>query len=235
MSIVFSAVVLFLIFLPGFILRRVYLSYPFSRRYSVSSPFDDTLAIVLAVILHAAMCGAVVALTRYRIDFSLLAALIVGTHSDDLQTAAFLNLQSHLSAIAVYNLALWAIAAFLGGGIRRLVIKFELDLRFLFLRFSNDWYYLLTGREWGLKQGSDFDLVWLDALVEAAGQAIIYSGRLRSFFLARDGGLDSICISEAQKWTSPGALAPIPIPGQGFIIKYSDTLNLNIVFYRLGP
>ena len=30
-----------------------------------------------------------------------------------------------------------------------------------------------------------------------------------------------------------GALAPITIPGQGFIIKYSETANLNIVFMKL--
>ncbi len=115
-----------------------------------------------------------------------------------------------------------------------MVLKLEFDRRFAFLRFSNDWYYLLTGREWGLKRGADFDLVWLDALVEGGAGAVIYSGRLHSFYLARDGGLESLCITEAQKWMIPGAFAPLTIPGQGFVIKYSEVLNLNIVFYQLS-
>ncbi len=59
MSVAFSAVALFLIFVPGFLLRRVYLSYPFSRRYAVSSRFDEIAAIVLAIILQLGMCGIV--------------------------------------------------------------------------------------------------------------------------------------------------------------------------------
>jgi hypothetical protein len=125
------------------------------------------------------------------------------------------------------------VAAVLGFMARWLVVKLDLDLRFRVLRFSNDWYYLLTGRQWFLEQGTDFDFVWLDLLVETGGSTILYSGRLHSYFLAPDGGLDSICLADAQKWMAAGALAPISIPGQGFIMKYSETVNLNIVFMKL--
>jgi hypothetical protein len=233
MSVAFSAVLIFLIFVPGFILRRVYLSYPFSRKYAISSPFDDIAAIVLAIVLQAAMCGLVTLVSSYRVDLPLLGALIIGTHSDALQSFALRDVQNHLGAITAYNLSLWAIAGAAGFLARGVVLKFELDRKFTFLRFNNDWYYLLMGREWGLKEGADFDLVWIDALVKAGTSQVIYSGTLHSFFLAKDGGLDSICITDAQKWMTPGAFAPITIPGQGFVIKYSEVLNVNVVFYQL--
>jgi hypothetical protein len=232
-SVAFSAVVLLLIFLPGFILRRVYLSYPFSRKYSVSSPFDDVPAILIALVLQGVMIIVIGHYWHYEIDYKALGVFLVGAHLDQAQFDAFANIRDHFIAIAEYNLVLWAVAAVLGFMARWLVVKLDLDLRFRVLRFSNDWYYLLTGRQWFLEQGTDFDFVWLDLLVETGGSTILYSGRLHSYFLAPDGGLDSICLADAQKWMAAGALAPISIPGQGFIMKYSETVNLNIVFMKL--
>lgn len=240
MSVAFSAVVLYIIFVPGFIFRRAYLSIPFSRKYAVSSPFDDIAAIILAIILQAAMCGMAQRLSPYRIDFAVLGELIVGTKSDLVQSSAFSNIQEHLGTIAAYNFSLWAVAGLLGCGFRLIVLNLRLDTLplFRFLRFSNIWYYFFTGRQWALREGEDFDLVWLDALAQVGQSTTLYSGRLHSYFLAPDGGLDSICLSDAQRWPphNPGAstgTTPVLIPGQGFVIKYSQILNLNITFYRI--
>ncbi len=110
----------------------------------------------------------------------------------------------------------------------------NLDSRWQVLRFNNDWFYLLTGRQWGLRKGVDFDVIWIDAFVKGAPNAILYSGVLDYYFFSRDGGMDSISLSYAKRWTEPGGDQTIAIPGQSLILKYSEILNLNLAFIRLN-
>jgi hypothetical protein len=237
MSLALAAVVLLAVFAPGVIFRRAYLSGPFSRKFASLSMSDEVAySAIPAIALQLIALALVQAQDSYGVDFRILGVFILGTQEVTVQAAAFANLQQNLWPIAAYNLILWAISWLAGLGARYFVISNEWDRRVPVLRFTNEWYYLLTGRQWGLKDGRDFDVVWVDALVEVGDGSLIYSGMLNSYFLARDGGLDSICLDYAQKWRDPIAkeLKPILIPGRGLLIKYSEILNLNISFYRSG-
>jgi len=231
-SLAFSAVVLFLIFVPGVIFSRSYFSEPFSKAYIKSTITDQVgFALIPALVLQVLAIAVVETTTSYRIDFRSLGILIVGGHEGSAQAAAFGNLERHLDAIIGYNLALWAIAAALGHLARSMVIRFELDTKVTLLRFDNEWYYFLTGREWGLRGGEDFDFVWLDALSSTGSVTVLYSGILQDFGMSGEGSLDWICLSEAEK-RSDGALASAEfIPGKGLILQYERILNLNISFY----
>lgn len=237
MSLAFAAVELFLLFAPGVIFRRSYLSYPFSKRFSASSASDEVLwAIIPAIALH--LLGlAVLGLCwpQYGVDFQTLGVLLVGAKDDAASAAAFGNLGEHLWSIAGYNAGLYLLAVASGGGARQLVLRFELDRKFQVFRFNNDWYYLLTGRQWGLRHGRDFDVVWIDALVSTGKEVVIYSGVFDHFFLSRDGGLDSLCLREASRAPLQAYPPPerIEIPGEALVLKYEEIRNLNLAFYSL--
>ena len=235
MNLAFAAVMVFLLFAPGVIFRRAYLSYPLSKRYAASSASDEVAyAAVPAVVLQFLMLETVQHMSSYRVDFVSLGDLLVGTHADAAQDAAFRALSIRLTPIAAYNLVLWFIAGLSGYIARLVVFKLELDSRWQVLRFNNDWYYLLTGRQWRLRRGIDFDVIWVDVLVKGSGAPTLYSGVLDYYFLARDGGMDSLSLSYAQRWPEPFAEKAKPIPGQSLILKYSEILNLNLAFCRLN-
>jgi len=232
MDLAFAAVLIYLIILPGVIARRTYLFGPYSRKYSALAPADEIVASVIPALLLQTAMAYVVRLMGFQLDFGALGALLVDEHSEALVSRAFADVNLDLWKIAAYNVVLWLAAGFLGDKARKFVVAFELDLHFPILRFSNDWYYLLTGREWGLVPGRDYNLVWADVLVgKPAETGIIYSGRLDNFYRSRDGKLESISLKYARKWTSPQAAHPVLIPGAALIIKYEEILNFNLSFY----
>jgi hypothetical protein len=234
-SFAFAAVILFLLFAPGIVFRRAYLSYPLSRRYAASSASDEVAyAAVPAVVLQFLMVELIQHWSSYRVDFASLGVLLIGAHGEEAQAKAFRQLGDQLAPIASFNFALWGVAAVSGYCARVLVFAVGLDTRWQVFRFNNDWYYLLTGRQWRLREGRDFDVIWIDALVKSSPTPVLYSGILDYYFLSRDGGMDSVCLSHARRWVEPHPRRPVPIPGQSVVLKYLELLNLNISFYRLN-
>jgi hypothetical protein len=235
LSLALSAVLLLVLFLPGVIARRSYLSYPFSKKYSVSSMTDEVaLSVIPALILQFLMLEIVESTTSYRVDFQQLSAILTG--GSEVATAiAFQDLKMYVAPIAAYNIAIWSSAATIGLGLRWLVNRFELDLRFNLLRFSNEWYYFLTGRQWRLKLNLDFDVVWVEALVNTTSGMALYSGIFDSYKLAQNGSLDYICLSEARRRMSLDAGTPVMIAGKGLVMKYETILNVNLLFIKLPP
>lgn len=234
MSLALAAVELFLLFAPGLIFRRAYLSYPFAKRFAASNATDEVvLAIIPAILLHlGAMSIGRLLFPGVSADFADLGLLLVGTQADAATIEVFSRFGRNLPIIAGYNLSLYAAAAILGLCARRLVLCFNLDRRIPILRFNNDWYYFFTGRQWGYGK-KDFDWVWVDALVENEGKGTLYSGILDEFFLARDGGLEMISIKNARRtpYTQDGTQsAPVTVKGAAMILKYEHIRNLNIAF-----
>ena len=236
MNLAFSAGLLLVIFAPGAILRRSYLSGDFSRKYTTTSPSDEAAYSVLpAVLLQVAMILAVEQFSHYTVDFRALGVLLSGDTDRGASIRAFQEIHDYLVPIAMYNIILWSVSFSIGHIARLIVIACELDLKLDILKFSNDWYYLLRGREWGLREKRDFDLIWIDALVSKGPAEALYGGTLDNFNLARDGQLDLITLRDAVKWSSQSTDKPQPtrIPGRALVIKYSDILNINISFVRL--
>jgi hypothetical protein len=232
MSLALSAVLLLVLFLPGVIARRSYLSYPFAKKYSSSTIADEVaLSVIPALVLQFLMIELVARYTPYRVDLQELSAMLVGG-SDATTAIAFQNLQTHLRPIALYNFVLWTAAAIIGIGLRSAVIFCNLDLHFNVLRFNNEWYYFLTGRQWNLRLNDDFDMVLVDAMISTPSGPVIYSGILDNYKLARDGNLDYLCLRDVDRTLIPGVFAPAAIPGKGLIVKYENTINLNLTFWK---
>ena len=239
MSLAFSAVLIFLIFVPGAILRRSYFSGRFSIKFVARSPLDEIVwAIIPGTFLHLVMIFFIQKATIQQLDFATIGYLLVGAKDDANTARAFQVLGRDLWQITNYNLALWAIAAIIGHGFRILVRRYHFDLKFNLLRFNNEWYYLLSGETMKTRPG-DVNYVWIDALVEKAGGGVIYSGLLVDFNLSREGGLESIYLTQvARRFLTSDAPDDAKqrqkyyeIPGDIFVLKYTQVVNLNISIY----
>jgi hypothetical protein len=188
---------------------------------------------VFAIPLQALAIWLVQACTPYRIDLIELGTLMDGAKSDVANEVAFANLTRFLWPVIGYNLALWASASLLGNVLRRSVIQAEWDLEYPWLRFSSEWYYLLSGRQWGWRADEDFDLILVDVMTTIGITPLIYSGILNSIHFARDGSVESVTFTKGGKWDIPGVQAPTPIPGNVFVVKFDEILNLNFRLFKI--
>ena len=233
MNLAASGLLFFIFVLPGVLFRWGYLGFP--RDYSAAPlSAEGVYVVVAALFIQVATILSVQWLTVYRIDFQTIGLLAFGSSDQHLMAQVFTQVHQDLGTIAAYHAILWPLSYMLGVGVREIAIAQGWDRQAGALRLGNNWYYILTGREWNLEVGKDFDYVWLDALVVSGSETTIYSGVLSNFYFSADGNtVESVCLSNAQKWAAPNALAPTVIPGHYLIIKYGEIRNLNISFYKL--
>jgi hypothetical protein len=147
MNIAFPALFIFLLALPGIILRRSYREWgwripvyprPLADQLAWSASFAAVLNILWCLL--AQWCG-------YRINFGDVLILLTGGFGlrPELLAHRLEAITRHPVAIAAYFVSLYATAAIAGRGGRALVRGFRIDHRFKLLRFDNFWHYALNG------------------------------------------------------------------------------------------
>lgn len=241
MNIAFGTVLLFLIFVPGIVLRRTYLSGPFSKKYLNTKPIDELMwAIVPGAILQILGILTTQRLFEHDIDFTSIAYLLIGTKEDANSAYAFAALKNHAAEIMYYNLSLWGIAAILGWTSMKAVRAFKLDRKYLLFRFGNLWHYLLSGEILDFPkisgESKNIGFALLDVLVKDADKSIIYSGELVAYELASEGGLSTITLKNVYRRyleDDENEDKYYDMPGEFFVIPYARIVNLNIDYYRL--
>jgi hypothetical protein len=235
MNLAASGLLFFILVLPGILFRWGYLGASEPRDYSAAPLSAEGVYVVVATLfIQVAMILSLQWLTVYRVDFRTIGLLAFGSSDQHLMAQTFTQVHQDLGLIAGYHAILWPLSYMLGVRVREVAIARGWDLQVGALRLGNNWYYILTGRDWNLEVDKDFDYVWLDALVVSGSETTIYSGVLSNLYFSADGKtVESMCLSEAQKWATPNALAPTIIPGNYLIIKYGEIRNLNISFYKL--
>lgn len=154
MEFAFAPIIGFLVLiLPGFIFRRFYYSEEFSSQYFESNLFNIFLVSIIPSVIFQ---------TCHYLVFSLfmdgdiyVQAISIIFFNDTAQYATALNtLTGNLSTLTIYNITLWCWVALLGYFLRVTVRKLKLDRKFKFLRFKNDWHYILTGEFLDFSPGS---------------------------------------------------------------------------------
>jgi hypothetical protein len=187
---------------------------------------------VPAVFLQVLTVEAIQHWSSYRIDFDFLGVLLAGAHSSSAQNAAFHQLGVYLLPIAIYNLGLWFVSALLGYCASRLVFGLELDSKWTWLRFNNDWFLSSDRSPMGISQRTRFrcDLDRCAREKPRWNGAVL--GMLDYYFLAREGGLESICLRNATRRVEPHPRKPEPVRGRSLVFRYSELLNLNVSFYK---
>ncbi|AKJ29482.1 hypothetical protein [Caldimonas brevitalea] len=249
MNLALPALIAFVVFLPGFVVRS-----RFKRVERVSldySPFGQvaTEAVLWAAMLHAAwLC-----VSAWLLERPLRADVFLKLLSSDGPSQAWAV--DAVAADVLYVVAYFAsllVVAYLAPAIaRRLIVRFSLDRAEgrwsgLFRFHQAPWYYLLTGADFTENDKPDF--ISVSAVVNVAGQAMLYTGILDEFFVAPDGSLDRLVLQEvmrrplqADKSHQPSADGSAeeprfyPVDGDYFVLRYSEAITLNVEYIKLVP
>ena len=255
MNVAFSALLVFLLLLPGFLFRTY-----FKRAEKVVldvKPFGRAAidAFLTALVLDLAWYGVSHAITGKAVDFHAMLTLVAGEKSPGLESA-ITELASDPWRPGLFFVSLYAFAIAAGLGLRRVVTRLKLDRRGAplanVLRFDTPWYYLFTGYDRPVPPNG----VAIGAVVSLGGIAYLYTGVLVEYFLDDQGQLNRLVLASAARRPlsedaaeeseessaegSPARAQPgderfYPIEGDYFVLRYSEVLTLNVRYLDLSP
>jgi len=133
------------------------------------------------------------------------------------------------------------VSFFVGHLSRKLIRVLKFDRQYKLFRFSNDWYYLLSGEFLGFPEVPDhpeevsFKLV--NVLTNTGGEQLLYIGELIHYTLSDEGGLDNVVLKDAKRRLLQNDDADdryYNIPGRYITIPYKTIVNINIRYFYLA-
>lgn len=261
MNILFGALLIVMILLPGVIFRASYLHTAYGKKTFKSSFLDELLLSVVPTLLIQLLGYSLVELVLQNVDEHLLYLLII---NNDKAIEYGLSGRSVL-LFSCYSLCIYVLSWYLGSIARRVVIRRKLDIKYPILRLHNDWHYIFSGLMLDFPgqpgDSNDVSAIWVDVLVEGKAGEIIYSGFLEQYVLSKEDGLDRIYLTgvrrrrftkeehgtrpavvneETQAKVDPDSEESASatddsyyfMPGDYFIIPYKEIKNLNVIYYR---
>ncbi len=249
MNIALATLFLLILLYPGFIFRRFYYTEEFSREYFKQTITDLLVAAILPSTLLHIVGYYLFVRHHYTIDISTIGTLLSGTSDGTKVTAAFQSIYAHAPGIVAYFIAVSILAALSGLLAKYIVRKAKLDRRFKLFRFQNEWHYIFSGEILDFPRvpgdASNISIRYIDALVKSDQGTIIYTGILADYVLSKDGGIDRIYLTNVKRRYLRDDKANQPqenndlderyyyLPGQFFIIPYTQIINLHITYYKI--
>jgi hypothetical protein len=241
------AIIVFLLLLPGFILRA-----RLKRVERTSLDFSPFGQVVVEAVLWALLAHSLWLLFSYFIfDRVLLTTEFLKLLSADTRAQATAIEATDRSGgwVGAYFLTIFLASTIVPNVGRNLVTRFRLDRGGAklgrFFRFHHaPWYYLLTGADFDKEK--EPDLILISAIVEVAGNAYIYSGVLDGYLVNSEGQLDRLVLQQAMRRSMesdkklerplawPVAMRFYPIDGDYFVLRYSEAITLNVEYIRLS-
>jgi hypothetical protein len=142
MNIALSAILALLIFIPGILFRRSYLSSRFSSNFIKSDFQFEVLFAFIPAIIILYLFDIVGFLNGIGLSIDKIGDLLTGKAKvNELSTI----LVTKLTEIIHFNLKIWIFSLVSGHLARHIVIYFGFDLIVKILQFPNKWEYILTG------------------------------------------------------------------------------------------
>jgi len=238
-EIAIGGLVLFVLLLPGISFNKGYFSGEFSRNY-LSTDFFGLLVntIFPSLILYLVAFPIIYFLWGYFYDVRVLLGVI--SSNDDLVESSIQTLDKFKLEITSFQVILNVLSYLIGKLSRNIILKYSLDTGNENFQFDNIWHYLVSARFLEINNilindsPEDVDLTFVDALVSVDGNTFIYTGVLIDYQLGKDGTLDLLIITKAQrkKVTGNNTGTYKDISGNYLVLKYSDLLNLNFSFIQ---
>lgn len=249
MNIAFSTLFLITLFLPGYILRHVYLSsgywalngaadYIHHNTDSNNNPFASEVLTILfiSIIIHT------IAILIPCIQIYYVKALTFLTNS----SPSIPNIS--LPKFSLYFIALCILSGILGFCCYWIVRKFKLDMRFKCLRFKFYWFYILSGECLAFPENGAQkipDGAYIAATIEQNGKSYLYYGLLEDYVVEKSGELKTLLIKYARRRELNNDSSEknededdkrfYPIRGEWLTLKYKDIKSLNIEYFYLEP
>jgi len=231
MNIALSAVIIFILLMPPI---AFYLSFTFGR-FAKGGP-GLLEGLMLSAIFSTVLHGIVLYFIKAETRFDILALLLGGdlkTFNITVTNGTFKNL---FLAFVKYNSILISTSIIAGLCFRWLSERFGWHAQSELFRLYNRWWYLFQGHkiQWFANQSTppDFDIVFVDVLVNTNAGTVIYSGYLVDFVCSGET-LDRIYLSETIKREfkqNSGSGEARAIDGETMVIPYSNIINMNLHF-----
>ena len=209
MNVVLSALIIILLLYPGIFFRGIYFRgrktdgvYRIKINILRQPVWEQVTASLIPALLIHIFCTQFTTILGlfigYIIDYQFLYTFL---RNDSLP--ATVNLNAYFLDFSLYLCFTCIVALGAGAWARTFVSKRRLDTKITLLRFSNEWFYWLTGR---ILESDDshknrtVDLIAIHALAETKENTIVYDGFLYDFVLAdANNGLDRIVLFNASK------------------------------------
>ena len=207
MSFAFPALLVFLVVLPGIILRYAYArgTWGWASPTSMRRVLDElAYGVAFSIGLHWAWLKLAAAVGAHP-DLRAVLALLIGNFgpNNSLLHYSLDAVADNPSGVAAYFLSLYLASAFAGNVSHRIVRATKLDHRTRLLRFNNYWYYMLTGEILRFREGAppspEPDGVYLSAVVNHGPANYLYRGIVADFTFDGDGRLDTIVLTDAHR------------------------------------
>lgn len=264
MNIAFPALVIILLISPGVLFSYSYRKGFFWRSPVSLGPIQDEIGsgTLWALALNGLGVG-ISELALRGINFEALLALLTGWPPVDAS-----RIQSYIDAVAehsgsiiLYLLLINLAGVLLGYLLHAVVRRNHLDLRYNFLRFSNEWYYIFSGEARvfdvpeeersvaSIKEflSTNLDFVFISAVVLQGEEPVLYWGILSDYFFNSEGKLDRIVLEQAQRRfltadreDEKDQQTPVEderfyeIRGDYFLVQYQNVQTLNIEYKVLS-
>jgi hypothetical protein len=239
MDIAIGGLVLLTLLLPGISFNKGFYSGKFSRSYLTSDFFGLFIGTVFPSLILYLLASGLIYFLGYTYDLTTLLGII--SSNEALVERSIIQINQYFAEITWFQFLINLSSFVLGRLTRICILRFSLDTKYEILRFENIWHYLISARFLDTNDiltkdsPEDVDLTFVDALVNYNGVSYIYTGVLVDYQLGKDGTLDLIVITKAQRKeiSRRNSISYKDIPGNYLVLKYSDLLNLNFTFIQL--
>jgi|WetSurMetagenome_2_1015567.scaffolds.fasta_scaffold15276_4 hypothetical protein len=242
MSLSITALIIILLLIPGILFRRAYYIYPFSRKYTINSTFDEISVIVIPSIIFHIIGFWILRKTPDFDDFKNLLYFL----TELLSVNSMLNISVvsnkypfDFNQIIYCFAILWCSSYYIGLTLNQNIRKLKLDAKFKFFRYKNEWYYYLTGRVLDfpnvIGESSKINMTLADVLIKGNNEYYLYRGILWDYYLSENGGLSCICLKQTYR-----TLFNIDslkydfkkIEGDYYIIQAGDIISFNLRYFH---
>lgn len=240
MEIAISGIVIIVLLLPGILFNKGYYSGEFKRQY-ISNDFYSLLINTLlpSLTIYLIILPFIFFTKGYFYDIKCFLGLI--SSNDDLVKTSIEQVETFISEILYFQIFINILSFILGKSIHNLILKNSFDTKYNLLRFDNIWHYLISSRFLSYNNilvndtPEDVDITFIDALVQINDLTYIYTGFLVDYQLGKDGTLDLLIISNAQRKVITGNdnTDYKDIKGNFIVLKYCDLININFSFIQL--
>lgn len=242
MDFAFSTILLFLIIAPGLVARYCYFTHPFANDARSSELISEVFwSIIPGILIQLSFAKFLPSLFGYNIKLTDIGFLLIGKDDNQRLDLIMQNIQNNILPIIVYNLFILCTAASIGILSKEFVRLTKLDKRSEFFRFSNKWFYIMSGEildtDNSKDSSGDIDLTLVDVLCKVGNENILYMGELVNYYLTKNGDLDSILLRYPmrRKLSEDNQEDPYyQIPSNFLYIPDRDILNINLRYLQLG-
>jgi len=264
MNIALGALLLFLLFIPGLLFRTSFL-----KSDSLKSNIDTTIlnellfVSVPALVLH--LCGMLLVEALWEVEVRLDQFYYLITGAKDSAQIDFEVIKFSLPGFTGYLILASVVAVSLGMILQRVVMHWDLDSKYPFLRLSNEWERLLSGRVLGPTDHKKIEFIQVDVLTSGDQGNMLYCGILEKYTLNSKVGLENIYMSSVYRRrlssdyqaAASSLSTELPVqestdlttsvlskdeddryynmPGDYFMIPISEVKNINITYYGALP